>query len=78
MLAYQYFTPWKKYFWGAALGVALYAFIFVPILTYWNFLELQNWKSVYTFILRYAQAIIAKLAIDFIKSVQTRANAKTS
>jgi hypothetical protein len=77
MLAYQYFTPWKKFLWGAALGVASFSFIFFPILKYWNIMEVQNWNFIYSFILRYMEMIIAKVVIDFIKKIQECHNGKT-
>ena len=69
MLAYQYFTPWKKFFWGTALVVALFSFIFLPILKYLDIVTLQKWNLIYSFILRYSEIIIARAAIGFIKRI---------
>lgn len=73
MLAYQYFTPWKKYIWGGALAAAAFAFIFFPILTHWHIVEQSNWNIVYSFILRYVEAIIARAAIGWIHNIEIKA-----
>jgi hypothetical protein len=78
MLAYQYFTPWKKYLWGGALAAAVFVFIFFPILTKWDIIEQQNWNIYYSFILRYIEAIVARAAIGWMYSIQNRSRENKS
>lgn len=78
MLVYQYFTPWKKFFWGGAIASALFSFAYFPILKYWGIVQLHHWNFVYSFILGYADAIIARAAIGWMQDIQMRATEKTS
>ena len=65
MLAYQYFTPWKRFIAANVVISAVFSFLAEPLLVKMGFYEVHSWKFIYSFPIYVVIAIVSKLITNF-------------
>lgn len=76
MLAYQYSPSWSKFMIFGSIASGLMAFLFLPILSVFGFLQLVNWSYLYTFIITLILSFVARLVVISSYQVAMRTEVK--
>lgn len=72
MFIYQYFTKWKPYLIASTIIAALFAFVGEPIFIFLDIYQMLNWRHIYSFPIYILLAVIFKLVLIPIITIQKR------
>lgn len=73
MLAYQYTSSWKGYFFGVVLVSAAFAFVFQPLFQLAGVIKLFEWHHGLSFLLLIIVGLIARFALQTVTAVELSA-----
>ncbi|KUO77252.1 MAG: hypothetical protein APF77_01235 [Clostridia bacterium BRH_c25] len=77
-LIYQYFPKWKGFIFADIIASAVLSFIILPLATGWDYLIILNWKYIYSTFVFIISALISKLFIEIVNTIENRSTAQAS
>ncbi len=77
MLLYQYFPRWKGFILADIITSVIITLILLPLAARWNFIVFLNWKHIYSTLIFITAAIISKLLIEFVNSLESKSAVQT-